>query len=728
MSPLVRRVLSAAFIVSVSISGCKCGSKVVGQGCQSDTDCQAQFNGSTRAFCDNSQTPPTCELHPQLCDTAADCCPAQVCNVDRHYCFDKYTPCTQDSECPAAGQVCETIGVFSKGQGCTFNKCDTSNNNACAAGTDCFNHYCVGTPPCNGGCTSTTNPVCVTATNLCTPPPPKAATCAQTCPKGQILVLQDPDNIFDTCVQDTEKCECDSLPPLQVHDVSRYSSMASNGQNLYVSAYDGEYQDLVLHTFDKNDLSKPVKTEWLDGVPTPCSQIGGDVNGPRGGCTSMGDDVGQYTSIAASPTGDLYIAYYDVTNGDLKFTARYGGPSAQWTSPMTVDGSTPVGSAPSNGDVGMYASIALDSHGIPAIAYFRRGDFNSASGSEDGSSTALVYAYAKRTQPLSKDDWTVVGDVDQLDRPLPACGGPCDSTQACVQDGAVQQCENKSTACTNTCSSGQACVIDQNTGGAAPACRNTLNDESLPELPLGVGLMPQLQFIDDHPVIAYHATIGVDPADGVTVKPMPQLKAVMGTGSGATPAFQAPVTIDGGLDCDTAQVRLVPSKRDTGRWPALAIQPAVVGGSPLIAIAFQDRTSQQLLIYQSSTLDAHACHADNPKSPGPVYIVDDGRPDPDPKLWHPQSFPGSQTSIGFVAGKIALAYQDSQPVDLILSVWDPVAKARNSRTTLRSQGSAGFWPHMAIVSGMAYVESSTVKAVSVKQAQNPLYVDAHSVP
>ena len=81
--------------------------------------------------------------------------------------------------------------------------------------------------------------------------------------------------------------------------------MAANGQNLFVSAYDGEHGDLVVHTFDKADLTKPQKTQWLDGVPAT-GHIGGDVNGPRGGITDPGPNVGQYTSIAASPTGNRF--------------------------------------------------------------------------------------------------------------------------------------------------------------------------------------------------------------------------------------------------------------------------------------------------------------------------------------------------------------------------------------------------------------------------------------
>src|SRR5439155_11906311 len=262
--------------------------------------------------------------------------PAQVCNAQGHYCFDKYTPCTQDGSCPVQGEVCKEIGVFAKGLGCTYEKCDPTG--ACGEGTNCFNKFCVGEPPCNGGCKNAGSPVCVTATNLCSTGGSDPS-CKQSCPAGKMLVLQDPTNIFDTCNLGAERCECQSLPPLQVRDVSRHSSMTASGQNLYVSALDGEHDDLVVHTFDKADLTKPQKTEWLDGLPPTCAgHIGGDVNGPRGGCTDPGPHVGPYTSIVASPTGDLYVAYYDMENADLKFTARYGGPSAQWITPIAVDG------------------------------------------------------------------------------------------------------------------------------------------------------------------------------------------------------------------------------------------------------------------------------------------------------------------------------------------------------------------------------------------------------
>ncbi len=730
-SSLARRALLAACLIAVSVSGCR-RSKVTGVGCSSDDDCKVQFNGSDRAFCDAQKAPSACALRPQQCDTAADCCPAQVCNAQGHYCFDKYLPCTQDGTCPAQGEVCKEIGVFAKGLGCTFNKPDPAN--ACPPGTTSFNRYCVGEPPCNGGCKNAASPVCITATNLCSPAP-KDPSCKQSCPTGKILVLQDPANIFDTCNNAAERCECDALPPLHVRDVARHSSMAASGENLYLSAYDGEHGDLVVHTFDRTDPPRLLKTQWLDGVPAT-GHIGGDVNGPRGGITDLGPDVGQYSSIVANGAGDLFVAYYDVDNGDLKFIARYGGPAAQWTAPITIDGSTAVGSALTNGDVGMYASIALDASGLPAIAYFRRGSYDPAALAETGPSTALLYAVANRTQPTSKDHWTVVGkgnlvgaDVDSALRPPPPCNGGCTSTQICVVDAGTSsgdRCAGKSTAqCNPTstpagCVGNQVCVVDTDANASA-VCRSTKASEMLGELPTGVGLMPSLAFLDNHPIIAYSENLKT--ADG---SPLRAVKAVMGSGSGMTPSFGTPVEIDG-HDPAPAPPATARPQRDTGRWPALAVGPPGQAGGR-IAIAFADLSAQQLLLYQSDTLTAHAGHVLGAGDAGLIRIVDAGLPAAC-EAWHPQSFPGVQTSMSFTpSGKLALAYQDATPVDLIFSLYDPAQGKTSSRTTVRPTGAAGFWPHLTLVSGTAYLSSATIKAATASIPFNQLFVDARPAP
>jgi hypothetical protein len=77
-------------------------------------------------------------------------------------------------------------------------------------------------------------------------------------------------------------------------------------------------------------------------------------------------DVGWFSSIAVDAEGQPHIAYYDFDNGlgggKLKYARR--SPTGTWST-ETVD---------SNGDVGAYTSIALDSSGRPHISYY---DFTS---------------------------------------------------------------------------------------------------------------------------------------------------------------------------------------------------------------------------------------------------------------------------------------------------------------------------------------------------------------
>jgi hypothetical protein len=67
--------------------------------------------------------------------------------------------------------------------------------------------------------------------------------------------------------------------------------------------------------------------------------------------------VGYDTSLQLTPTGWPAISYYDVTNGDLKYTYKNTGG---WHTEVVDSG----------GNVGMYSSLQLNSTGWPAISYF----------------------------------------------------------------------------------------------------------------------------------------------------------------------------------------------------------------------------------------------------------------------------------------------------------------------------------------------------------------------
>lgn len=79
-------------------------------------------------------------------------------------------------------------------------------------------------------------------------------------------------------------------------------------------------------------------------------------------------NVGQYTDIAIDSSGCPHISHYDATNGDLMYS-RWNG--AEWITER-VDKS---------GFVGRYSSIALDALQYPHIAYY------------DGTDKNLKYAY-----------------------------------------------------------------------------------------------------------------------------------------------------------------------------------------------------------------------------------------------------------------------------------------------------------------------------------------------
>ena len=101
--------------------------------------------------------------------------------------------------------------------------------------------------------------------------------------------------------------------------------------------------------------------------------------GARDGGTSSLRDRSVVSSLALEPTYPYtpHISYYDVQHGDLKHAWRSG---TTWLT-ETVD---------SEGDVGWYTSLALDSRGNPHISYL------------DNTHGSLKYAWLSGTTWLSE--------------------------------------------------------------------------------------------------------------------------------------------------------------------------------------------------------------------------------------------------------------------------------------------------------------------------------------
>ncbi len=217
--------------------------------------------------------------------------------------------------------------------------------------------------------------------------------------------------------------------------------------------------------------------------------------------------------------------------------------------------------------------------------------------------------------------------VETLSR-NPPCGGGCASSQVCVSDPNApnsQRCATPAATCTPACTGQNTCVLGTD-ANQTPECLGSLQAQVQTDLPQGTGLMPSLKFgaagsgsLQDIPVIAYYDSINQ------------ALKAVIGAnpatnGSLTTPGFGTPVVLDGWIPRPPSSATPAASRRS-------AIGAAGQSGGR-IAIAFQDRTSQQFLLYQADTLIAHALH-DAGSTVNNIHVIDTGVP-ASTATWHPR--------------------------------------------------------------------------------------------
>jgi len=112
----------------------------------------------------------------------------------------------------------------------------------------------------------------------------------------------------------------------------------------------------------KFDSSGVLHFTWYDSGTKTLKYAERDTDGTWANIQTIdtsGNDVGSYVSLALSSTGKPAVAYFDATNGDLRY-AGYNGASWDIT---TVD---------SKQSVGLYPSLVFDKAGRPTIAYYRK--------------------------------------------------------------------------------------------------------------------------------------------------------------------------------------------------------------------------------------------------------------------------------------------------------------------------------------------------------------------
>jgi hypothetical protein len=281
-----------------------------------------------------------------------------------------------------------------------------------------------------------------------------------------------------TC-QYTTDC-CAELPPLDEGFVGSHSEVAVAADGtVWVSAYSAgpgsrsPYGDLVVGTWD--DAAGAVEWEHVDGVPTDATPTG-TISGWRGGISDPGDDVGKYTALAVGTDGHPRVAYYDATNGALKYAAH---GAAGWTVRAAAVDDT--------GDAGRWADLALGTDGRPVISY------NALEERSDDPGAWVSKIKVARANDEAGTTWNVT-EVESVD--IPCWKELCGETRVCV--AATRTCEvaDPESACgADGCGSGEECVDG--------ACAEVF--ETAIDFPEGVGVVTGIDFLPGgEPLVVYY--------------------------------------------------------------------------------------------------------------------------------------------------------------------------------------------------------------------------------
>jgi hypothetical protein len=677
-----------AFVVgSVVFVGCQCTQPPVVQKdpclgvpgaqvdrtnkCETNSDCSDHF--ACKPTKDNEALT-CCVFLDRPCTTEADCCPGQTCPADRKKCFDKFIGCQRDSDCGDKGdRFCEAYtDTYGTSQRCRFKECGALGE--CPDGQSCVQGECMADLPCNGTCDP--GKACVPSIDRCQdysmPTERPMAACPMTCAPGFLATFKEPRNIWDQCTLPTVGCVCAELPGLRSNDLGRFSAIAADpGNAVYVSAYDGQYGDLVVVKYDLT--GKKVATEYVDGVPMGNVRFG--PSGARGGIVEPGTDVGRYSDVAAHQ-GKVFVSYYDVTGGDLKVAVR--SSTGTW-SKHRVDGA--------QADLGLYTSIAVDTDGVPGVSYFQKGgdvSFNvmdCPTPRPMGATkfiTALKFARATSANPTSASDWTIK-TISCQSRPPPICDG-CTGICATPPNG-TPACLTAGTGCTSCTGSSQSCV---NVNGSN-VCADNFTPPVLQQVLPGVGLFTSLAFKDKDAVIAYmrRTVPTMGGADGDLLAVTVNAAGTVGT----------PVVID--------------TSGDTGYFPDVKIEPSTKS----VGIGFHDFSSKAFKFYFSPQLQAGVT----------LETIDTGATASMPG---DQSWVGTDSAIVFgTGGAVWALYQDATRGDLKLS---KRTASWATQPSPRTEGAVGFFADAVLTDGKLFASHARLRARLVQsepQVDNSLILE-----
>ncbi len=416
---------------------------------------------------------------------------------------------------------------------------------------------------------------------------------------------------------------------------------------IHLAAYDEKYGDLAYAEISTRSLGDTLEWTLVDG-DDPTSPMDG-ATAYRHQRTGPGNDVGYYNSIALDSAGVPHIAYWDASAHAVKLAT---GPFPFTT--MVLDHSDAPGV-----ELGTFSAVIMDVHDHPIVAYSAVG-----LGDANGYRSELRVAVGRNATPAISD-W----DYQLVDSTSISCGGRCAPGSACITRPMVGGKVNTNPAysscvavdlapCASACTDGFACIKS--------VCTNIVAAPKGGDLPQGTGLYAELiRGPASQIALAYYSR-----TDG-------QLRVAQ---QGAAGKFLA-ATIDGGTT----------GGGTTGGGTAGTNTGAFVSGAystdGALNLAYTDSVASHL-VFRSVTSAGVA---------STVASIDDGKRTDG---IHPV---GASASLRTVDGGLLVLYQDQATSELELARYD----GGWTHSTLRggdSEGS-GFSSHL-LVDGATRVYSS----------------------
>lgn len=442
---------------------CSDGECIAEGACEDDSQCEGDLVCIAEACV---EAPCECG-EGQECDEAGEC-------------VDIETPCEANDDCGDL-QICDD-GT------CADVECFEDTDCACDAGNAvCTDNVCDCEPACGGGCEDGFG--CCIASDECVEIDVECGEGA--CDVGFGLAASgDPQWDSSTC-EATVECECEELPPLEAGYIGEYLDIGVSPDKSMaaVAAYNSTYGDLMVGVIG----SDSVAWSYVAGVPDD-GEIEGSLNGPRGGNSEPGDDVGQYPSIAFDADGNAHVAFYART-GDGARSLNYArgasdGGEFTWTFAVLDDTNL----------AGHYTDIEIAPTGEPVIAYA----VPSIRDAELGTFESQIRVV--RADSAAAATWSEPSVLTRAFLTEP-CGNSCVGSQECRLDTNACSRSERSSACDPECADGTSCF--ENEDGTKVCSATAPPVEGIPVLYNGIGIFLDAEFIGDRYAVAhYDHTVG----------------------------------------------------------------------------------------------------------------------------------------------------------------------------------------------------------------------------